>query len=396
MRSDRYIAPAIAPVLRPGLMPDRLAIVVLLIAALVVGCGAPATFPTAPAELAPTSVPAATAVPASPAIESASPASPTSALEASLSTPVGLVFDARGNLYVSQCAQDHSLIDRIDSSGRLVRFAGTGPIDFSGDGGPATLAAIGCPVGMAFGPGGALYFADHVNNRVRRIDAAGIITTVAGNGPAGVNQGSFSGDGGPAVEATLQEPWDVAFDRDGDLFIADRDNHRIRMVDPDGRISTVAGDGTRRFAGDGDSATEASLAAPLGVTLDAVGNLLIADSGNDRVRKVDLEGRLSTYVGTGAAGPRGDGGPASEATINEPNEFAFDASGALLVSTTGGIRRIDAAGVISTIVDPSQIGQPAGLAVDDAGNLYVADGYRTVYQIDPKGILTRFAGTSSP
>ena len=176
-------------------------------------------------------------------------ASPVPALGASLAGPGGLVIDADGNLYVSECG-GQSVIDRIDPAGLLTRFAGTGAFDFAGDGGPATQAAIDCPVGMAFGPDGALYFADHASNRVRRIDRGGIITTVAGSGPAGIGQGSFSGDGGSAVDATLQEPTDVAFDRAGNLYIADRDNLRVRRVDPQGVITTVAGNGSRGFSGD--------------------------------------------------------------------------------------------------------------------------------------------------
>ena len=222
------------------------------------GCGAgPSTKPTAPG-LAPSAAPVAEA-------------SPIAALEAALPGSVGVATDTSGNLYLSQCASDASLISRIDRHGELTPFAGAGPIGFSGDAGPALGATIGCPVGMAIGPDGALYFADHANNRVRRIDQAGIITTIAGSGPAGVNQGSFSGDGGPATSATLQEPWDVAFDGKGNLFIADRDNHRVRRVDPGGVITTVAGDGTRRFAGDAGAAVSASLAAPLGIVVDTAG-----------------------------------------------------------------------------------------------------------------------------
>jgi sugar lactone lactonase YvrE len=334
------------------------------------------------------------------------PASPIRALEAVLAAPVGLAVDATGNLYVSQCAQGQSVIDRIDPHGQLTPFAGTGPIAFAGDGGPATRAALGCPVGMAFGPDGALYFADHASNRVRRIDRAGIITTVAGSGLAGVNQGSFSGDGGPAVSATLQEPWAVAFDQDGNLFIADRDNLRVRKVDPSGVITTVAGNGTRGFAGDGGPAVNTSLSDPLGVAVDSAGNLLIADSGNDRVRKVDLGGMITTYLGTGTPGTSGDGGPATAAAIEEPHAFAFDASGALLVSTGGRIRRIDTAGTITTIAGAGGIGLPVdgmpaieapfgeidGLAIDDEGNLFLANGYNSVYRIDTNGILTLFAG----
>jgi sugar lactone lactonase YvrE len=336
---------------------------------------------------------------------SAPPASPIPALEARLDVPVGLVFDPSGDLYVSQCASK-SVIYRIDPGGLMTPFAGTGLLDFDGDGGPATLAAIACPVGMAFGPDRALYFADHANNRVRRVDSAGIITTVAGSGPVGVNQGSFSGDGGLAIDATLQEPWDVAFDRDGNLFIADRDNHRVRKVEPNGLITSVAGDGRGRFAGDGGPAVGASLSAPLGVAVDAAGDLLIADSGNDRVRRVDLHGMISTYLGTGTKGFSGDGGPATAATIDEPHNFAFDASGALLVSTGDRIRRVESTGLVSTIAGsygtgplPDEVpaiqahfGEVQGLAFDLVGNLFLADGAFSVYRMDTKGMLTLFAG----
>ena len=353
-----------------------------------------------------TGEPIATAAPSLVVAGIASPAPPIPAVEARLSVPVGLVFDAAGNLYVSQCCLGQSVIDRVDPSGALTPFAGSGPLDFAGDGGPATLAEINCPVGMAFGPDGALYFADHADNRVRRIDRAGIITTIAGSGPAGVDQGSFSGDGGPAFEATLKEPWDVAFDREGNLFIADRDNSRVRRVDPNGVISTVAGDGERRFAGDGGPAVHASLSEPLGVAIDAAGDLLIADSGNNRVRKVDRNGTINTIAGTGAHGSFGDGGPATAATLSLIDDLAFDARGALLVGTGVGIRRVDVAGAISTIAGAGKIGPPPdgtpaidarfgeihGLAVDERGNLFVADGYRSVYRIDTNGVLTLFAG----
>jgi sugar lactone lactonase YvrE len=382
-----------------------------VVALLLAGCAANGPSVSAPSPFA-TSITVSSGTPlgtvdASPSLAalSAPPVSPIPALEARLDVPVGLVFDASGNLYVSQCASK-SVIYRIDPGGLMTPFAGRGLIDYAGDGGPATFAAIACPVGMAFGPDGALYFADHANNRVRRIDSAGVITTVAGSGPAGVNQGSFSGDGGPAVNATLQEPWDLAFDRDGNFFIADRDNHRVRKVDPNGVITTVAGDGERRFAGDGGPAVGASLSAPLGVAVSSAGDLLIADSGNDRVRKVDLHGMISTYLGTGTKGFSGDGGPATAATIDEPHDFAFDASGALLVSTGDRIRRIDTAGAISTIAGtagtgplPDEIpairahfGEIHGLAFDDAGNLFLADGGFSVYRIDTKGMLTLFAG----
>lgn len=392
---------------RPDSITPHLCVVGLLIGLLVAGCGASGRSAAGSSPFAnPTGRPVETVPgPLAPAGLSA-PVSAISALAATLTGPGGLAIDRHGNLFVSQCASGHSVIDRIDPNGQLTRFAGSGPLDFSGDGGPAILASIACPTGMAFGPDGALYVADHANNRVRRIDDAGIITTVAGSGPAGVNQGSFSGDGGPAIDATLQEPCDVAFDGHGNLFIADRDNLRVRKVDPNGVITTVAGDGRRQFAGDGGPAVSASLALPLAVVVDRAGRLLIADSVSSRVRGVDLEGVIRTDAGIGRSVSSGDGGPATAASINSPTAFAFDAGGALLVSTGDRVRRIDAAGVITTVAGGGQqrqlvdgilateagFGEIYGLALDEVGNLYVADGYKSVYRIDPDGVLTLFAG----
>jgi sugar lactone lactonase YvrE len=378
-----------------------------LIGVLVAGCGAPAGSAAGLAPLAdPTGQPAETLARTFAPGKPVPSVVPIPALSAYLTGPGGLAVDGHGNLFVSQCASGHSVIDRIDPDGQLTRFAGSGPLDFAGDGGPALLAAIACPTGLAFGPDGALYVADHANNRVRRIDGSGIITTVAGSGPAGVNQGSFSGDGGLAIDATLQEPCDVAFDGNGNLYIADRDNLRVRMVDSNGVITTVAGDGHRKFAGDGGPAVNASLALPLGVAVDRAGRLLIADSGAFRVRGVDLKGVIDTAAGVGSWVSSGDGGLATAAEIGSPSTLAFDADGALLVATGDRVRRIDTNGVITTVVGggggrplldgilatDAGFGEIDGIALDAAGNLYVADGYKGVFKVDQAGVLTLVAG----
>ena len=235
--------------------------------------------------------PTASAIPSAAATAISLP-SPVRASEAHLVGPVSLLFDPAGNLYISDCSESYSFIHRIDPSGWMTTYAGAGPTDFSGDGGPALAADLWCPVDMAFGADGALYFADD-SNRIRRIDATGIITSVVGSGPAGVNMGSFSGDGGPATKATLDDPWGVAFDRQGNMYIGERLNDRVRRVDPSGVITTVAGTGDNLSFGDGGPATKAGV-CPLGVGVDASNRLLMFDSCSNRIRRVDGHGVIST------------------------------------------------------------------------------------------------------
>ena len=201
--------------------------------------------------------------------------------------------DGAGNLFIA----DARSIRKVDPSGIITTFAGNGTHGFSGDGGPATDASLGSVSAIAVDGAGNLFIADTrgalrsrgpdgaplmlLEPRIRKVDTSGIITTVAGNGTAG-----FSGDGGPATNASLNSPSGVAVDGAGNLFIADRGNQRIRKVDASGIITTVAGNGTSGFSGDGGPATSASLRGPRGVAVDGDGNLLIADSGNRRIRKV--------------------------------------------------------------------------------------------------------------
>jgi hypothetical protein len=381
-------------------------VVGLVVTLLLAACGStgPSSQPSATPE---GTVPAPS--PSASATSAVMPASPVAARDTPLMGPTGLVFDAAGNLYVSECQWRYAAIHRIDPHGMITSFAGTGGPGYTGDGGPATAAQLYCPTGMAFGPDGAMYFADHANNRIRHIDAAGIITTVAGSRPTGVDMGSFSGDGGPAIQATLQEPWGVAFDAAGNLFIGDRDNRRVRRVDPSGVITTVAGNGKYGFSGDGGPAIGA-MVCPLGIAVDPAGKLLIADQCNDRVRSVDGHGVISTIAGTGDRGLAGDGGPAALAAVEAPGHLAFGGGGALFVQSGLRIRQIDSSGIITTIAGGGtaallddgmaalqvQFGDIYGLAVDAIGNIYVAEQTtNSVYRIDIKGILTRFAGKPS-
>ena len=181
---------------------------------------------------------------------------------------------------------------------------------YSGDNGPATSAELAGPTGVALDASGNLYIADYGNNRIRKVSPSGIITTVAGNGTDG-----FSGDNGPATSAELADPWGVALDASGNLYIADIYNNRIRKVSPSGIITTVAGNGTGGYSGDNGPATSAELYDPSGVALDASGNLYIADYGNDRIRKVSPSGIITTVAGNGTVGYSGDNGPATIAEL---------------------------------------------------------------------------------
>ncbi|XGV87867.1 MAG: DUF4347 domain-containing protein [Limnothrix sp. BL-A-16] len=220
---------------------------------------------------------------------------------------------------------------------------------------------------------------------------ANIITTVAGNGTAG-----FAGDGGAATAAQLNAPYGIAFDSSGNLYIADFSNHRIRKVDTSGNITTVAGNGTAGFAGDGGAATAAQLNAPTNIALDGSGNLYIADEQNNRVRKVDTSGNITTVAGNGTAGSTGDGSAATSATLNKPIGVAFGGGNLYIAENNGArIRKVDPSGIISTVV-ASGLNAPGGIAIDNSGNLYIADrGNNRIQKVDTSGSISTFAGTGT-
>ncbi len=246
------------------------------------------------------------------------------ATAAKLAYPTGLAADNDGNVYVVD--QLNQRVRRIDRNGVITTFAGNGSSGYGGDGGPATSARLNYPQGATLAPDGSLVIADSSNQRVRRVSPQGIITTIAGNGLLG-----YSGDGVAATSTRLSNPTDVAYDDAGNLYIADRNNCRVRLVDVNGIISTIAGSGGCAFGGDGGPATQAYLNGPLVLAWDPRGALYIAEEFMPRVRQVDLgSGIITTYAGTGVPGYSGDGGPANQAQLKRTSGVLVDAGLRLL------------------------------------------------------------------
>ena len=270
------------------------------------------------------------------------------ALNASFIRPVGIDIDSEGNLYIADTGAH--LIRKIDTSGIITTVAGNGRCCYSGDGKSATSAEFMPPYGISMDSVGRLFIVDRDNHRIRRVDLAnGIITTVAGNGSR-----RYRGDGLDALEASLYAPRDVAISQDGSFFIADQGNHRIRKVDGiTGRISTVAGSRSPGFSGDGGLATRARLDSPGGVAIDKKGNFYISDTGNQRIRMVESEtGLIRTVVGNGNYGFSGDGGAAIDAAMGNPTNLTLDPEGNLYISDTENhrIRKVDMkTGIITTV-----------------------------------------------
>jgi len=310
------------------------------------------------------------------------------ATSAELQYPWGIAIDVTGNVYIA----DHfnNRIRKVNASGIITTVAGTGKAGFSGDGGAATSAELNTPYGLAFDATGNLYISDAGNDRIRKVDLSGTITTVAGGGPGG----SFSGDGGPATSATFYTPCGVTVDGAGNIYIADYFNHRVRIVNTLGVISTYAGTGFSGYGSDGVLATSSALHHPSDVAVDAVGNLLIVDHYNNRIRKVNTTGIITTVAGDGTLGYSGDGGPATAAEMRYPDCIKIDKSGNIFISDVDNhvIRKISTSGIITTVVGDgygaggsggysgdggpataAELNGPEGIAIDASGNLYLSD-----------------------
>jgi len=292
----------------------------------------------------------------------------------------------------------------------ITTVAGTGVPGFSGDGRPGIEAAVNNPFGLSLGPGGALYFCEIGNHLVRRLDLnTHVISTVAGNGKKG-----YTGDGGPALGASLNEPYEVRFDRAGNMYIAERLNHVVRRVDAKTQvISTVAGTGSPGFSGDGGPATKAQLKEPHSIEFNREGHLLICDIGNHRIREVDLKrGTIDTWGGTGKRGKIVDGTSIGEAPLNGPRALAHARNGDMYLVLREGnaVYRVDARGnrlyrVAGTgetgnagdggpAVDAKLAG-PKGIAYATSGNIYLADTENhSIRKVELKtGVITTVAGT---
>ena len=330
----------------------------------------------------------------------------------------GLSVDSAGNLFIGDIGNHR--VRKVAPDGIITTVAGNGESGSSGDGGPATDAQLGQPSGLAVGSSGNLYIADLTNNVVREISASGIITTFAGVASL---EPAFSGDGGPATSARFALPWTIALDLNGNLFIADSLNHRVRKVSPDGTITTVAGNDARAVNGTGPNssgpATGIALDFPSGLALDDQGNLFIADASFEVIRKVTPSGILTPVVGNGSFGFSGDGGPAIKAQLSAPWGVAQDGRNNLFIADFGNqrIREVRTNGTIDTVGGGGTIdllavngdtaaatnvqlrlavyglGEQSGIATDRNGNIFFAEtGSGLVRKISASGNITTAAG----
>jgi RHS repeat-associated protein len=305
------------------------------------------------------------------------------ATNARLFAPSSVALGADGSFYIAD--GNNNVIRRVGPDGVITTVAGSGFSGYSGDGGPATQARLASPGGIDIGTDGSLYIADTSNNRIRRVGPDGIITTVAGGG----NPPTGLGDGGLATQARLNLPFDVAIGSDGSLYVADLQNFRVRRVGPDGIISTVAGSGAFGNSGDGGPADQARFGGVVGVTIGPDGSLYITDRQFGRIRRVALGGIITTVAGGNPSGVLGDGGPATQAFLNQPYDVAFGEDGSFYIadSQNNRIRRVGPDGIVTTVVGTGVFGYsgdsgpsagarlafPRDVTLDPAGDLFIID-----------------------
>jgi len=298
------------------------------------------------------------------------------ATNAQLNGPWDVAFDAIGNLYIAD--RSNFRVRMVGTNGIISTVAGGGfgNLNYSG---AATNASLD-PIGMAFDPTGNLFISDRANHCIRKVTTNGIISTVAGGGA------NYPGNGGAATNASLANTFGVICDAFGNLYFTGDNGLLIRKVDTNGIITTVAGNGISGYSGDGGSATNASLNVPSFLAFDVSGNLYIADSGNNVIRKVSTSGIVTTVAGNGVLGYSGDGGTATNASLNNPESLAFDPFGSMYISDShnGLIRKVDTNGIITTVAGGgSFVGaggaatnaalSPNGVTCDVSGNFYIAE-----------------------
>jgi sugar lactone lactonase YvrE len=329
------------------------------------------------------------------------------AANAQLQGPSGVSVAPDGTLYIADTINHR--IRRITPDGIIATIAGTGTRGFSGDGGPALAAQLAMPAQVLLDPAGNLYVADFFTGHIRKI-SGGIITTIAGNGD--ITRGSAPaplGDGGPALTASLNLVPAVAFDATGSLFVAEMSGNRVRKIAPNGIITTVAGTGATGAAGDGGPALQATLNQPWGITVDSLGSVYVATE-DSRIRKIDPNGIITTFAGTGTGTglnrSQGDGGPAAGATLNEAKGIAVDAAGNVYIADTSNarLRRVDRNGIIQTVAGPGEQGvdywnavviSPHGDVLVGTTHAASAGAYSQVQRLNPDGSITPIAGNGT-